>query len=170
MHEILTIITERVDDLPLLIEQMQRMGLPTWFDTHFPTHGNWSGLSVGGVRTIWLSSMLSQGDHRMVHVEPWGAQRLWPLGGTTGQAVTRVDCTDDRLAIVLRRVREDPRWAACASALTQYTVRGYALSTARGHVDRTSASVYATVRAGGRFQCGPRVIQFLESGCKSSLK
>jgi hypothetical protein len=29
MHEILTIITERVDDIPLLIAQMQRMGLPT---------------------------------------------------------------------------------------------------------------------------------------------
>ena len=29
MHEIRTIITERVDDIPLLIEQMQRMGLPT---------------------------------------------------------------------------------------------------------------------------------------------
>ena len=29
MHEILPIITERVDDIPLLIEQMQRMGLPT---------------------------------------------------------------------------------------------------------------------------------------------
>ena len=29
MHDIPYIITERVDDLPLLIAQMQRMGLPT---------------------------------------------------------------------------------------------------------------------------------------------
>ena len=29
MHEIPNIITERVDDIPLLLEQMQRMGLPT---------------------------------------------------------------------------------------------------------------------------------------------
>jgi len=31
------------------------------------------------VSTIWLSSILSQGDHRMVHVEPWVAKRLWTL-------------------------------------------------------------------------------------------
>src|SRR5438128_2796626 len=155
MNEIPIIITERVDDIPLLIEQMQRMGLPTLFDTHFPTHGNWTGLSLGWVSTIWLSSMLSRGDHRMVHVEPWVAKRLWTLGVTTGQAVRRVDFTDDRLEIVLRRLRDDTRWAACASALNQHTVRVYDLSTARVHVDSPSASVYATVSEGGLFQCGP---------------
>ena len=80
MHEIPTIITERVDDIPLLLEQMQRMGLPTLFDTHFPTHGNWTGLSLGWVSSIWLSSILSRGDHRMVHVEPWVMQWLWTRG------------------------------------------------------------------------------------------
>jgi len=156
MHEIPNIITERVDDIPLLIEQMQRMGLPTLLDTHFPTHGNWAGLSLGWVSTIWLSSMLSRGDHRMVHVEPWVAKRLWTLRVTTSQAVRRVDCTDDRLEIVLRRLSDDTRWAAFASALNQHTVRVYDLSTARVHVDSPSASVYATVSEGGLFQCGPR--------------
>jgi transposase len=154
MHEMPNIITERVDDIPLLIAQMQRMGLPTLFDTHFPTHGNWTGLSLGWVSTIWLSSLLSRGDHRMVHVEPWVAKRLGTLGGTTGQAVQRVDFTDDRLEIVLRRLSEDTRWAAFEAALNQYTVRVYDLSTARVHVDSTSASVYATVSEGGLFQCG----------------
>src|SRR5437762_356390 len=154
MNEIPTILTERVDDIPLLLEQMQRMGLPTLFDTHFPTHGNWTGLSLGWVSTIWLSSILSRGDHRMVHVEPWVAKRLWTLGITTGQAVTRVDFTDDRLEIVLRRLSHDARWAAFESALKQDTVRVYDLSTARVHVESPSASVYATVSEGGLFQCG----------------
>src|SRR5438128_9519856 len=155
MNEIPHIITERVDDIPLLIEQMQRMGLPTLFDTHFPTHGNWTGLSLGWGSTIWLSSMLSRGDHRMVHVEPWVAKRLWPLGVTTAHAVRRVDGTDDLIEIVLRRLSDDTRWAAFASALNQHTVRVYDLSTARVHVDSPSASVYATVSEGGLFQCGP---------------
>src|SRR5215471_10091492 len=154
MNEIPTIITERVDDIPLLLEQMQRMGLPTLLDTHFPTHGNWTGLSLGWVSTIWLSSMLSRGDHRMVHVEPWVAKRLWTLGVTTGQAIQRGDFTDDRLESVLRRLSEDTRWAAFESALNQYTVRVYDLSPARVHVDSTSASVYAAVSAGGLFQFG----------------
>src|SRR6267143_1851041 len=64
------IITERVDDVPLLLEQMQRMGLPMLMDEHFPAHGNWYGLRLGWVSTIWLSSILSRGDHRLVHVEP----------------------------------------------------------------------------------------------------
>src|SRR6266568_4792009 len=154
MNEISNIITERVDDIPLLIEQMQRMGLPTLLDNHFPTHGNWTGLSLGWVSTIWLSSILSRGDHRLVHVEPWVATRLWTLGVTTGQAVMRVDFTDDRLEIVLRHLSDDTRWAAFESALNQHTVRVYDLATARVHVDSTSASVYATVSEGGLFQLG----------------
>jgi transposase len=154
MHEIPNIITERVDDLPLWIEQMRRMGLPTLLDTYFPTHGNWTGLSLGWVSTLWLSSMLSRGDHRMGHVEPWVAKRLWTLGVTTGQAVTRVDFTDDRLEIVLRRLSHDARWGAFESALNQHTVRVYDLSTERVQGDSPSASAYATVSDGGLFQFG----------------
>ena len=36
INEISTIITERVDDIPLLLEQMQRMGLPALLDERFP--------------------------------------------------------------------------------------------------------------------------------------
>src|SRR5712691_12835615 len=104
MNEIPHIITERVDDIPLLLEQMQRMSLPTLFDDHCPIHGNWQGLSLGWVSTSWLSSILSRGDHRLVPVEPWVAKRLWTLGVTTGQAVTRADCTAARLDLVLRRL------------------------------------------------------------------
>jgi hypothetical protein len=155
MHEIPHSITERVDDMPLLLAQMQRMGLPTLFDTHFPPPGTWTGLRVGWVSTMWLSSLWSRGDHRMVPGEPWGAKRLWPLGGTPGQAGTRVDCTDARLEIVRRRLHEDTRWAACAAALKQYPVRVYALAPARVQVDSPSARVDATVNAGGRCQLGP---------------
>src|SRR5919204_2361532 len=154
MHEIPTIITERVDDIPLLLEQMQRMGLPTLLDTHFPTHGNWTGLSLGWVSTSWLSSILSRGDHRLVHVAPWVATRLWTLGVTTGQAVMRADFTDDRLESVLRYLSDDTRWAAFEATLNQQTVRGYDLATARVHVDSTSASAYATVSEEGLFQLG----------------
>ncbi|MFZ4625075.1 MAG: hypothetical protein ACOYNF_12665 [Rhodoferax sp.] len=35
---------ERIDDIPLLLAQMKKMGIPSLLDTHFPTHGNWQGL------------------------------------------------------------------------------------------------------------------------------
>ena len=154
MHDIQNILTERVDDIPLLLAQMQRMSLPTLLDEHFPTHGNWQGLSLGWVTTIWLSSILSRGDHRLVHVEPWVANRLWTLRATTGQAVERLAFTDDRLEIVLRSLHDDTRWATFESALNQPTVRVYELPTARVHVDSTSASAYTTVSENGLFQFG----------------
>src|SRR3954462_10328980 len=125
MNEIPTIITERVDDIPLLLEQIQRMGLPTLFDTHFPTHGNWTGLSLGWVSTIWLSSIMSRGDHRLAHVEPWVANRLLTLKTATDQDVERLDFTDDRLEIVLRHFSDDSRWAQFERHLNQHTVRVY---------------------------------------------
>src|SRR6266571_6248368 len=154
MNEIPPIITERVDDIPLLLEQMQRMSLPSLLDDHFPTHGNWQGLSLGWVATIWLSSILSRGDHRLVHVEPWIGNRLWTLRATTGQAVERLDFTDDRLEIVLHSLHDDTRWTACEAALNRHTVRVYELPTARVHVDSTSASGYTTVSENGLFQFG----------------
>jgi hypothetical protein len=98
--------------------------------------------------------MLSRGAHRMVHVAPWVAKRRWRLGATTGQAVTRVDCTDDRLAMVLRRLSADERWGAFAAALQQHTVRVYDVSPERVHVDSPSASASATGSDAGLFQGG----------------
>ncbi len=99
MNDIQTIITERVDDIPLLLEQMQRMELATLIDHHFPAHGNWHGLSLGWVSSIWLRSILSRGEHRLSHVEPWVANRCWTRETVTDQDVERLDFTDDRLEI-----------------------------------------------------------------------
>jgi transposase len=154
MNDIHTIITERVDDIPLLLTQMQRMGLPALLDVYFPTHGHWQGLSLGWVSVIWLSSILSEGDHRLSHVEPWVHHRLETLRVTTGQAVERLDVTDDRLEIILRQLSDDTQWVAFEAALNQHTVRVYALPTARVHVDSTSASAYTTVSEDGLFQFG----------------
>ena len=127
MNEKPTIITERVDDIPLLLAQMDRMGLAEVLDAHFPTHGNWQGLSFGRVTTIWLSSILSRGDHRLVHVEPWVEQRQFTLSHITGEAVRAHDFSDDRLEVVLRRLSDDTRWAAFESVLNQHLIRVYDL-------------------------------------------
>jgi transposase len=155
MHDIQNVTTERVDDMPLLLEQMKRMALPTLIDQYFPAHGNWYGLSLGWVSTIWLSAMVSRGDHRLSHIEPWVANRLWTLQTATEQDVERLDFTDERLAIVLRHFSDDSRWAQFESHLNPYTVRVYDLSTERVHVDSTPASAYASMGADGLFQFGP---------------
>jgi transposase len=154
MNEKPTIITERVDDIPLLWAQMDRMGLAEVLDAHFPTHGNWQGLSFGRVTTIWLSSILSRGDHRLVHVEPWVAQQQMMLSQATGEVIRAHEFSDDRLEIVLRRLSDDNQWVSFESALNQHLVRVYDLQAERVHVDSTSASVYASVSDEGLFQLG----------------
>ena len=81
MKEALTITTERVDDIPLLLAQMQRMGLARLLDAHFPTHGNREGLSLGVVTMTWLTHIHAPADHRMNRVQPWAERRLETLRG-----------------------------------------------------------------------------------------
>jgi transposase len=154
MNAIQTVITEHVDDIPLLLNQMQQMALPALIDQYFPAHGNWQGLSPGWVCTLWLSSILSRGDHRLVHVEPWVAGRLLTFRAVTGHRVERTDVSDDRLARVLRHLSDDSRWAQFENALNEHTIRVYDLSCQRVHVDSTTASASSVVSEDGLLQFG----------------
>jgi transposase len=156
MTETLTIISERVDDIPLLLVQLERMGVPVLVDAHFPTHGNWVGLSLGWVTVVWLTHILSQADHRLSHVEPWAEQPLHTLGCCTGQPVHPLDLSDARLAVVLEALRADDRWAAFEGALPQQVWRVYALPPERVRLDSTTASGDWRVTEDGLCQFGPR--------------
>src|ERR1700739_1759978 len=101
MAETLTLVSERVDDMPVLLAPLARLGVAPLLDGHFPTHGNWVGLSLGWVSVLWLTHILSEGDHRLNHVAPWDKQRLYTLQACTGQPVHPLDVSDDRLATVL---------------------------------------------------------------------
>jgi transposase len=154
MTEPLTLTTERVDDIPLLLAQLERMGVQALLDEHFPTHGNWVGLSLGWVSVIWLTHVLSEGDHRLNHVTPWAKQRLHMLRACTGQPVHPLDVGDDRLATVLEALSHDTHWSACEGALNQHALRVYALEPACVRLDSTTANGHWTVTEDGLFQFG----------------
>ncbi len=101
MTEKLNITTERVDDIPVLLAQSEKMGIVELLDASFQPHGNWEGISLGLTTTIWLTHILSEGDHRMNQVQPWAAMRLQTLQRCSGQAVRDREWSDDRLGIVL---------------------------------------------------------------------
>ncbi|MGG6270889.1 hypothetical protein [Leptolyngbya sp. AN10] len=44
MNQPVSITTERVDDIPLLLAQLERMGVQALLDEHLPQHGNWQGV------------------------------------------------------------------------------------------------------------------------------
>jgi transposase len=154
MAETLKITTERVDDIPLLLAQLERMGVQPLLDEHFPTHGNWVGLSLGWVTVIWLTHILSEANHRLNHVEPWAEQRLHTLRSCTGQPVHPLDLSDDRLAGVLEALSQDAQWQAFEGAFTQQLLRVYDLHPERVRLDSTTASGYWSVTEDGLFQFG----------------
>jgi len=154
MNETLTILSERVDDIPLWLAQGARMGVQPLLDMHFPTHGNWQGLSLGWVTVIWLPHILSQAEHRLHHVESWAEKRLHTLRGCTGQPLHPLDVSDDRLARVLQALSDDVRWSPFESALTQQLGRVYALRPERVRLDSTTASGSWAVTPEGLFQFG----------------
>jgi transposase len=150
----LTIGSERVDDIPLLVAQLERMGVQSLLDEHVPTHGHWVGLSLGWVTVVWLTHILSEANHRLNHVEPWADQRLHILRGATGQQVHPLDLSDDRLAAVLEALSHDKPWQACEGAFTQQLLRVYDLQPERVRLESTTASGYWSVPEDGLLQFG----------------
>jgi hypothetical protein len=67
----ITATHERVDDIPAIIAHLKKMRVAEGLDNHFPTNGNWEGLSLGWTIVVWLTFILSKGDHRLYRVEPW---------------------------------------------------------------------------------------------------
>jgi hypothetical protein len=59
-----------VDDLPLLLSHMQRLGLPTILGAHLPAHGYHQGLGGGWLATVRLAHILSRADRRLNRVRP----------------------------------------------------------------------------------------------------
>jgi transposase len=154
MNEIEQLTIERVDDIPILLAQLEHMQVASLLDRHFPTHGNWQGLSLGQVVEVWLSHILSEGDHWLSHVEPWADQHLNCLQVCLGQEVRRLDFSDDRLASVLDALSEDEPWQVFERELSRHLIRVYDLRPSRVRIDSTTVSGYVQPTPDGLFQFG----------------
>src|SRR5438105_4257739 len=152
MNTLSSLRIERIDDIPLLLAQLERMGIRELLDWHFRAHGNWMGLSPGWTTALWLTYLLSQSDHRLNQVEPWALGRLATLRACTGQCVDRLDVADDRLAALLRAFADDRRWAAFDADLNRRLLRVYDLAPERIRVDMTTAGSDRLVSPAGLFQ------------------
>jgi len=154
MSEQISITTERVDDIPVLVASAERLGLAGLLDKHFVAHGNWQGLSPGKMLTGWLTHILSEADHRLNQVQEWAARRLATLSSSLGEEMSALDFSDDRLATGLDMMSEDEHWAAFEAELNQRTLRVYDLKTECVRIDTTTASGYWQVTEDGLFQLG----------------
>jgi transposase len=150
----LTISTERIDDFPLLLSVMLRLGLPGIFDHHLGRHGLHQGLSWGWIATIWLAHILTESNHRKQPVQAWVKQARETIVRISGQQVQELDFTDDRLTLLLRRLSKPATWQALERELGQSILRVYELTPKNMRLDTTTVSGY---HAGGEeslFQYG----------------
>ena len=130
------------------------MGIQTAIDTVIKPHGNWQGLSMGWVVTIWLIHIASAYNHQMDRVQGWVATHLAALRQLTGQEVTELDFTDDRLAICLRELHEVNHWRRIEAVLGNRLLRVYGLKAETVRLDATVGGVYHDPDHHALFQVG----------------
>lgn len=148
------IITERIDDIVLLLSVMKQMGLPELINDYLPRHPNQKGLDWGWVAVIWLSYILSQGDHRKVTVREWVNQRRYSIEKVCGISLEETDFTDDRLTILLRKLSQGATWSQIEGDLNTKTISIYDLRTEQVRLDATTMSGHHLVSESGLFQFG----------------
>jgi transposase len=156
--------------MPLLYGFVEKMGIQTAIDTVIKPHGNWAGLSMGWVVTIWLIHIMSVYNHRMDRVQEWVATHLLSLRQLTGQEVTELDFTDDRLAICLRQLHKASDWCQLESLLGNRLLRVYQLKAERVvRLDATVGGVYHEPQNHKLFQVGKNKQEAYETQFKLML-
>jgi len=144
------ISSERIDDIPLVLEWLKQIGIAKIIDQSLSEpHGNHQGLSFGQLSVLFLTYIISQGDHRLCAVEPWVKTHKKILELCTGWTIEYKDVTVDEVARRvdrLARVVEELglQKEACAQIemkLGRNMIRAYQLPTEVVRADTTSFSV-----------------------------
>ena len=138
-------ISERADDIPLIIHWLKQMEIAAIIDQELPPpHGNRKGLSYGQLSVLFLSYVVTQSDHRLCAVETWVEKHRKTLEMATEWSIGEKDATDDRLADLLSIIgsSQPEETENIALRLGQKTIRAYELPTDKARSDTTSFSVY----------------------------
>src|ERR1700757_1288858 len=150
----LVLITERVDDVALLIGQMVKMGLPEVLDRHIPRHWRQRGLSWGWTAVIWLAYIVTEGDHRKVSGENYIKGMHHTLPHLTAQVIEPLDFSDNRLSHLLQHLSKPAYWHQIEHDLNARSIEVYTWPQAVSRGDATTVSGDHEVTAGGLVQFG----------------
>lgn len=140
-----TTTSERIDGLPLVIQQLRSMQVDRLIDQVLgPAHGNWQGLSRGQLALVFVGYVILEKSHFLSPLEDWIGQHQQSLSQAMGQPVRVADGTDDRLAVLLSDLGDETSqpYDQVEQALGQHLLRAYALPTEVARIDLTTVSVY----------------------------
>jgi transposase len=153
-QEEVVIITERVDDVVLLLGQMIRMGLAEGLDPPIPRHWQQRELSWGWTAVVWLAYILTEGDPRKVSMERYILGMQKTLSQVTGQAIEALDFRDDRLDHLLNHLSQRQYGCPIELALNERSIEVYALPQETIRCDATTVSSGGAVTEGGLLPFG----------------
>lgn len=166
MNQAPTLITYRLDDLPLVLGLLMQMNIPEIFDREIRDHKLHTGLSGGWMMTIWLAFIITRGDHTKYNVETWVERHQAVIAKSADQVIVPQEFNDNRLSSLLTRLSDDKRWNSFEAALFEHEVEVYEICPASvgdlvsAHVDSTTACGYHTPSENGLMQHGhePRTV------------
>ena len=134
---------ERLDDIPVIFGHVEKMQVQETIDDVLKPHGNWCGLSPGWVIAIWVVYIFSQHKHSMDSVREWVRTHLDILRVVTWQEVTELDFTDDRLALILKKISFTETWRKIELNQGRHLLRVYGLGEEKLiRLDATTGKVY----------------------------
>jgi Domain of unknown function (DUF4277) len=105
VSEEVKINSERIDDIPVIVEWLKQMEVAKSIDQKLsPLHGNHKGLSYGQLSVLLLTYIITQSDHRLCAVQAWVKEHRHILELSTGWSIGTKDTTDDRLGTVVEEL------------------------------------------------------------------
>jgi transposase len=154
MPPTLSLVHERVDDVPLILGFLIRLQLPQLLDNHLKPHPHHQGLSLGWLITLWITYILSQADHRKSHVRSWAHKLHHCLQAVTGLSIREVDLSDDRLTLLLARLSHPETWNRIEADLWNGPCDVYSIPLEQIRLDSTTSYGFHTPGDGGLMQLG----------------
>lgn len=132
------ISSERVDDIPVIVEWLKQMEVAKWIDQKLSQpHGNHRGMSYGQLSVLLLTYIITQADHRLCAVEEWVKTHRQTLELSTGWSIGEKEATDDRLARVVEELgKQEEACQQIELKLGQHLIRAYQLPTEVGRADK----------------------------------
>lgn len=131
----LSVSTLVLNDIPLLLSMIEKLGVVACVDAHITEHGNHKGLSSGWLVGIWLCHILHQSSHAKSVVEDWVFKHHVLLEKLTGQSIRRVDFEDNRLDRLLKRLSVEASWLAIEKSLWSNVVEVYEVASVEEHAE-----------------------------------
>lgn len=155
IQQIEAIENEQVDDIPLLLVIIKQMGIIEIFNEILEQHGNWEGIAAGYIIAVWLTYILSTGDHRKNRLQEWVAEREHTLLYSLDvEEINELDFTDDRLGIILHKLSDDATWQRGECEVNKRIIKVYDLDLEIARIDTTTASSYGQITEDGLLQFG----------------